>query len=112
MTILIAITIALATPAPTPVYRDGPTIYAQQCMSCHGDQGQGTSGVPALSGNGGVTADNPKPVISIVKHGRRAMPGFDAKLSDVEIAAIVTYIRTAWGNEGTSVGVYQVDAVH
>jgi mono/diheme cytochrome c family protein len=111
MTFLIAVIIALATPTPSP-YRDGPTIYAQECLSCHGDQGQGSEGVPNLSGNGGVTANNPKPVIAIVKHGRGGMPAFGQKLSDVEIAAIVSYIRTAWGNEGTSVGVYQVDAVH
>jgi mono/diheme cytochrome c family protein len=111
MFFLIAVIIAVGTPTPNP-YRDGPTIYAQECMSCHGDQGQGSGGVPNLSGNGGVTADNPDGVIAIVKHGKGSMPAFGDKLSDVEIAAVVSFIRTAWGNEGTSVGVYQVDAVH
>lgn len=118
MTFLIAVIIVLATasptasPAATSPPRAGPVIYAQMCMSCHGDQGQGSVGVPGLSGNGGVTANNPDGVIAIVKHGRRAMPGFSDKLSDVEIAAIVSYVRTAWGNEGTSVGVDRVDSVH
>jgi cytochrome c6 len=119
MTWVFAIVIALATttPAPTPSstpnsYRDGPTIYAQECMSCHGNQGQGSDGNPSLAGNGGVTGNDYKRVISIVMHGRRTMPAFSPKLSDAEIAAVVTYIRTAWGNEGTSVDVYEVDDVH
>ena len=100
-----------ATPSPNP-YVDGPAIYAQRCAACHGEQGQGSGGVPELSGNGAVTANDPKRVIAIVKHGAGAMPAFDSQLSDVEIAGVLTYIRTAWGNAGTSIAPYQVDAVH
>lgn len=105
--------VAQATPSPTPnPYVDGPTVYAQHCLACHGDQGQGLAGVPQLSGNAAVTANDPHNVITIIKHGKGAMPAFDARLTDVEIAAVATYIRTAWGNAGTSVAPYQVDAVH
>jgi len=104
--------VAQTTPAATPnPYVDGPSIYTQRCAACHGDQGQGSGGVPQLSGNGAVTANNPNQVIAIVKHGRGAMPAFDSQLSDVEIASVLTYIRTAWGNAGTSIAAYQVDAV-
>ena len=99
-----------ATPSPNP-FADGSAVYAQKCMACHGDQGQGADGVPQLSGNDAVVG-NPTPVIAIVKHGRHGMPAFGGQLTTDEIAAVVTYIRTAWGNEGTSVAPYQVDDVH
>ena len=102
---------ASTTPTPNP-YVDGPVIYAQRCAACHGEQGQGSGGVPQLSGNGAVTANNPDRLIALLKKGRGAMPAFDSQLSDVEIASVLTYIRTAWGNAGTSVAPYQVDAVH
>jgi mono/diheme cytochrome c family protein len=47
--------------------------------------------------NGGYppgTSGNPKPY---------GMPPFAQSLSDDEVAAVVTYIRTAWGNRGTPV---------
>jgi mono/diheme cytochrome c family protein len=37
------------------------------------------------------------------------MPPFAQSLSDVEVAAVVTYIRTAWGNRGAAVSVKEVN---
>jgi mono/diheme cytochrome c family protein len=88
----------------------GEKIYGQHCADCHGKSGQGVAGVyPPLDGNtsvteptgvnatrmvllGGfapVTAANPRPY---------SMPPFAQQLSDSEVAAVVTYIRRAWGN--------------
>jgi mono/diheme cytochrome c family protein len=55
--------------------------------------------------NGGYppgTAGNPMPY---------GMPPFAQSLSDVEVAAVVTYIRTAWGNHGTPVSAKDVNVL-
>jgi mono/diheme cytochrome c family protein len=55
--------------------------------------------------NGGYppgTAGNPKPY---------GMPPFAQSLSDDEVAAVVTYIRTAWGNRGAPVSARDADAL-
>lgn len=84
----------------------GSTVYQQHCMSCHGDDGQGTYGVaPALDGNNLVRAADANSVVMSVlvgfdpEHVWGAMPSFAKQLSDQEIAAVSNYIRTAWGNK-------------
>jgi mono/diheme cytochrome c family protein len=55
--------------------------------------------------NGGYpagTADNPMPY---------GMPPFAQSLSDDEVAAVVTYIRTAWGNRGAPVSARDANAL-
>ncbi len=55
--------------------------------------------------NGGFppdTADNPRPY---------GMPPFAQILSDDQVAAVVTYIRTAWGNHGTAVTARDANAL-
>jgi mono/diheme cytochrome c family protein len=56
--------------------------------------------------NGGFppgTAGNPEPY---------GMPPFAQTLSDDEVAAVVTYIRAAWGNRGSPVSSRQANAAH
>ena len=93
----------------------GRTVYDARCATCHGPQGEGKPPHwPPLAGNQSIqmesavnpirmvlnggyppgTADNPKPY---------GMPPFAGVLSDNEVAAVVSYIRTAWGNRGTPV---------
>jgi len=77
----------------------GEKTYAQ-CAACHGATGQGIPGVfPALAGSKIATG----PVeghLDIVMHGKpgTAMQAFAAQLSDVDIAAVVTYERNSFGN--------------
>jgi mono/diheme cytochrome c family protein len=99
----------------------GKSVYDSQCANCHGAQGQGkTPHYPLLAGNQSIqmasavnplrmvlnggyppgTAGNPMPY---------GMPPFAQSLSDNEIAAVVTYIRTAWGNRGTPVTARQAN---
>ncbi len=88
----------------------GETIYGQECARCHGPSGLGTEGVyPELDGNELVLGD-PDAVISIVIEGPGRMPAFGNQLDDQEIAAVVTYIRNAWGNEASPVSAGDVAA--
>ncbi len=83
---------------------DGAAIYAQNCATCHGPEGQGQGDIfPALAGNPNL-ADT-EMVMDVVLHGREgtAMVPWGNQLSDEEIAAVVNYILSAWGNDFGSV---------
>ena len=117
-----------ADPANAPLrgdvnqaYSEGRRLYAQRCASCHGAEGLGKlPHYPPLARNqsiGMTSAVNP---IRMVLNGgyppgtRRnpmpyGMPPFAQDLSDNEIAAVVTFIRTAWGNRGAPVGPREVN---
>lgn len=102
------------------VMRDGSGLYADQCTGCHMENGSGEPGVfPALRGNNSVMAAKPDTIIATVLKGARlpstraaptalAMPAFAEKLDDEQIAALVTYIRNAWGNHGSAVSASDV----
>ncbi len=78
----------------------GEEVYQTNCATCHQANGQRMPPVfPALAGSAVVTG----PVeehIDVVMHGRpgTAMQAFADQLSDMEIAAVVTYKRNSWGN--------------
>jgi len=77
----------------------GRQAYQTNCAACHGQNGEG-AGFPALAGSAIATG----PVedhIDIVVNGVNgtAMQAFGAQLSEVDIAAIITYERNAWGND-------------
>jgi len=78
---------------------DGKALYEKHCASCHQVNGEGMPPTfPALAGNDRL-ADT-EYVIKTVLHGKpgTAMPPFAAQLDDQAAAAVITYIRTAWGN--------------
>ena len=79
----------------------GEEVYGKACAACHQPNGLGIPGVfPALAGSpmavGDLTAH-----IDMVLNGAAgtAMQAFGAQLSDVDVAAVVTYERNAWGND-------------
>jgi mono/diheme cytochrome c family protein len=98
----------------------GAMDYLNSCAACHLSSGQGyVSTFPALAGNPVVNAADPASLISIVLHGgtepataaapaRFTMPPFGGRLSDQEIADIVTFIRSSWGNQAPAVAPEQV----
>ncbi len=94
---------------------NGGELYSEYCATCHGDNGAGYPGVtPALSGNPTVLADHSSSAIRVILHGARSpdtgpgatqygMPGYGWLLSDAQIAALVNYLNTRWGNRGDAV---------
>ncbi|MCP3657976.1 c-type cytochrome [Herbaspirillum sp.] len=93
----------------------GRTLYSAQCAVCHGANGGGMPpAYPPLAGNPSITMASPVNPIRMVLNGGfppgtidnprpHGMPPFSHILKDDEIAAVVTYIRVAWGNSGTPV---------
>ena len=112
---------APATPRAVPERRDagtmerGARIYDQRCAYCHGDAGQGAPGAyPPLAGNRAVLMTTPVNLIQIVRQGGflpatagnprpYGMPPFGQVLDDGDIAAVLTYVRGAWGNDAPAV---------
>lgn len=79
----------------------GEKVYAANCAVCHQANGQGLPGAfPALDRSPLVLGPQ-GPHLEIVFHGKpgSAMPAFGKQLSDVDIAAVVTYERNAWSNK-------------
>ncbi|MBD1545595.1 c-type cytochrome [Roseibium aggregatum] len=89
---------------------DGAAVYADTCISCHQEDGKGKPGeFPPFAGNGDLFL-NPTFPAAVALYGiegkievdgkafDNVMPPFDF-LSDAEIAAVVGYIRSNWGNE-------------
>jgi mono/diheme cytochrome c family protein len=87
---------------------DGATLFQQNCSACHQAEGQGVKGAfPALAGDAFVQGDKGA-IASLLLHGRGGMPNFSADLSDAEIAAILSYVRSSWGNHAPPIDVATV----
>jgi len=90
---------ATATSAPVAGPPNGGSIYAAKCSACHGASGQGTPGVfPALAGSKIVNGSDVKSLVNVVALGKGTMPAYRSQFSDADIAALLTYIRSSWGN--------------
>ncbi|HCH32382.1 MAG TPA: cytochrome c oxidase subunit II [Oceanospirillaceae bacterium] len=79
----------------------GAEVYARSCAACHGVAGAGMGSVfPALAGSPIATGDMAAH-INIVINGKpgTAMQAYAAQLSEVDLAAVITYERNAWGND-------------
>ena len=110
-------------PGPAPdkeTLAAGETGYTVHCGSCHLPTGRGDSllGV-SLSGNPLVQATDPSSLINIILYGphlppapfvvdRSRMKMFGKRLSDDDIARIASYVRNAFGNQGSAVTPEQV----
>jgi len=77
----------------------GEQLYNDNCAACHQQAGQGIPGAfPALAGDK-VALGDPKVVTFVVLTGRGGMPAFKDSLNDADLAMIITYVRSAWGNK-------------
>jgi mono/diheme cytochrome c family protein len=77
----------------------GKQVYETVCQACHMADGKGAVGAgafPALAGNPRMGA--PAYPITLVVKGRGGMPGFTDLLSPEQMAAVITYVRTNFGN--------------
>ncbi|WP_408528296.1 c-type cytochrome [Paraburkholderia fungorum] len=105
------------------VERPGTGIYLSYCARCHQADGSGVSGkFPKLAGNPTVLAPDATSLIRLVTTGgktpathagpvQREMPSFGTKLTDLEIAQVLTFVRTGWGNAAAPVSARDVESL-
>jgi mono/diheme cytochrome c family protein len=101
----------------------GARTFLDNCAACHRSDGKGYEGVfPRLALSSTVNAQDPTSLINIVLHGASmpathtaptvfTMPSFAQRLDDRQIASVVTFIRSAWGNAAPAVDVEAVQRV-
>ena len=114
---------ALPPPESSLLLAFGETVYAKHCASCHGADGHGMPpDYPPLAGNPSIQMQSAVNPIRMVLNGGfppgtagnpepYGMPPFAQTLSDDAVAAVVSYIRGAWGNQGSTVSAQQANAL-
>ena len=94
---------AAANVAGQPVTStDGQVIYAQLCQGCHmanARGGVGAARIPALAGNAKLS--NGGYPVYVVLNGYGGMPWLGTMLNDVQVASVVNYVRSHFGNSYT-----------
>ena len=101
----------------------GDVVYAAVCQTCHQATGLGVAGqYPPLVGSEWLLQD-PETPIRIVLRGlegeitvkgtiyNNKMPAFHDKLSDEEIAAVLTHVRSSWGDAASGITAAEVDTI-
>jgi cytochrome c oxidase cbb3-type subunit 2 len=100
----------------------GGTLYRTYCSACHGANGEGRTGMyPPLKGSRVVTKDDATKHIHVVLDGLKdakaggvvyanPMPPFGNILSNIDIADIIDFERSSWGNHGKQVTAAQIAA--
>jgi mono/diheme cytochrome c family protein len=78
----------------------GEELYANVCQACHMSDGKGATGAgtyPSLARDRNLEASGYP--LGIVVNGRRGMPAFGDMMSDDQVAAVVNYLRSHFGND-------------
>lgn len=122
----------MAAPPPPPPTRTsqsqrmenkvpGAKLYQKHCAQCHGEDGRGRpNAYPSLVANRTVVADQSANLLQWVWRGGFApatpahprpfgMPPFQLVMSDSEVASVLTYIRSAWGNQARQVTEFDIN---
>ena len=93
-----------AEPVMSPGWRfseqTGEALYSNACQACHMGNGEGATGAgryPALARNSKL--ETAPYAIHVVLHGQKAMPPFARLMTDEQVAAVTTYVRTHFGND-------------
>ena len=105
----------------------GQTVYMQVCFACHQPTGQGLPPMfPPLAGSDWVNVNKPDRIIRMVLHGFTGpitingtpftspaplMPPQGSALNDEQIAGVLTYVRSNFGNKASAVTPAQVKAI-
>jgi mono/diheme cytochrome c family protein len=102
------------------VNAEGALVYLNNCAACHRPDGRGYERVfPGLAGNPVVEVGSPQSVVSIILQGSTTprtgatpaqftMPGFAWRLSDLEVLQVANFVRSSWGNRGSTAQLQEV----
>ena len=103
---------------------NGLRVFNMVCVACHQPSGMGVAGqFPALAGSEWVLAESPNRIVRIVLNGligpidvkgqqfNNNMLAWKDTLTDEQIADVLTYVRSEWGNKASSVSTEQVQKI-
>ena len=108
--ILIVSAFAAITASPALAAETGQSLYNDNCAACHQKSGLGIKGAfPALAGDK-VVQSPPATAAIVLLNGRGGMPAFKSDLTDAQLAAVLNYIRTSWGNKAGAASVADIAA--
>ncbi len=85
-----------------PELQTGKDVFHNVCAACHMHNAQGAQGAgkfPALANNANLAA--PTYMAFVLTHGLRGMPSFATYLNNQQIADVINYVRTNFGNQYT-----------
>lgn len=103
--------LAGAAGAAAQTAAEGKAVFLKNCAACHQANGRGIPGAfPALAGNGFVRG-RPADVVAVLLKGRGGMPDFSNVLGDQDIARVLSYVRSDWGNGAPPVTTDEVAAL-
>ena len=106
--------------AANPQMINGKKVFIDNCIACHVINGEGISSmIPAFKDNGTIQGQSSESMTHILLNGSQgaitrfnptgaAMPAFAWKLTDTQIADVLTYIRNEWGNAAQAVSPKEV----
>ena len=106
--------------AANPQMINGKKVFIDNCIACHVINGEGISSmIPAFKDNGTIQGQSSESMTHILLNGSKgaitrsnptgaAMPAFAWKLTDTQIADVLTYIRNEWGNAAQAVSPREV----
>lgn len=116
---VVPVNVATST-APAKLFSTrGGLGYVQFCVDCHRQNGGGVQGIfPSLAQNPSVTSSDPPTLLHIALTGWKTaqtaahprvytMPGF-GRLSDQELAEILSFVRESWGNNAGPISASEV----
>ena len=98
-------------------------LYEQHCAQCHGAKGEGVMGAyPPLAGNRAITMASTENLVQMVLGGGFApatagnprpfgMPPFVLVLDDQQVSALISHIRTSWGNQAGAITPLEVNRI-
>ncbi|SPL62413.1 c-type cytochrome [Ochrobactrum soli] len=111
------------TPVAENVMELGRAVYRDNCSACHGSDGKGSLPLfPALAGNQIVVQKSSETLSRLILFGSQgvatsqrptapSMPSLAWRLSDQQIADVLTYVRNSWGNSASVVSSDEVSQV-
>lgn len=101
----------------------GERLYENHCAQCHGKSGEGVADAyPALAGNRAVLMRDTHNLVQVVLHGGygpstagkpqpHGMPPYQLMLNDAEVAAVLSFIRNAWGQRAAPLSEFDINTM-
>lgn len=108
---LLCLIATASTPAVALAAQPPKGLYDDNCSACHQVTGKGIKGAfPTLVASPLVNGPS-GPLVTTVLNGRAGMPAFKDDINDADLAAIMTYVRTSWGNKAKPVTTAEIAAI-